>query len=143
MSRSKIQCLLSILISKYYDFIISKLTSCSRHIRKCIRVFGQHTLYKYKKIYFKVIGVNSSILLKICNNLIPLEVVLYVFCPSSYSNRSFSINTIKYSFNCPKDKNALYIIFDFVAAPPLAASKIKWTMSVLLLYFILWRLVKV
>jgi hypothetical protein len=37
----------------------------------------------------------------------------------------------------------LYIIFDFVAAPPLAASKIKWTMSVLLLYFILWRLVKV
>jgi len=96
-----------------------------------------YTSIEVSSISFKRIGFSSCILLNICSNCIPLAVVAYVLCPSSNSIKSFCSRSLKYSFSCAKDRKALYIIFVLVALPPLVASRIDPTMSVLLLYFII------
>ena len=106
--------------------------------------------WKKKKVfvYFLTLGIDiisyllmlsmdniSSNWLYICNRRKPFSVVLNNCVSSSYSNTCFSNRTVRYSFSWAYDRNALYIILVFVA-PPLAASRINATISVLLLYFI-------
>jgi hypothetical protein len=102
-----------------------------------LRFVAVYTSIEFSSISFKRIGFSSCILLNICSNCIPLAVVAYVLCPSSNSIKSFCSRSLKYSFSCAKDRKALYIIFVLVALPPLVASRIDPTMSVLLLYFII------
>ena len=57
------------------------------------------------------------------------------FRPASHSINQFSNSIERYPFECTNDKKALYIILILVSSP-FAASRIKDTISVQILYFI-------
>jgi len=55
--------------------------------------------------FMKLTGATSSILFCRCNSRIPFSVVLYVW-PTSYSIRSFSTRSVKYSLSWLKERYA-------------------------------------